>query len=92
MMRAFKIDSAEIQSVISGPVAGLKDSIMAAIAKAIQLENDGVGLGVEGVERVQKVSAWGRNYANKFMVQQSVDRYTTAQTQLNEADTYIRAN
>lgn len=92
MMQAFKIDSAEIQSVISGPVAGLKDSIMAAIAKAIQLEEDGVGLGVEGVEKVQKVSAWGRNYANKVMVQQSVDRYTTAQTQLNEADTYIRAN
>ena len=92
MLQAFKIDNAEIQSVIDGPVAGLKNSIMAAIAKAIQLDDNGIGLGVEGVAKVQKVSAWGRNYAGKVMVQQSVDRYTAAQTSLNEADSYIRAN
>lgn len=92
MLQAFKIDNAEIQSVIDGPVAGLKNSIMASIAKAIQLDDNGIGLGVEGVEKVQKISAWGRNYAGKVMVQQSVDRYTAAQTSLNEADSYIRAN
>lgn len=92
MLQAFKIDNAEIQSVIDGPVAGLKNSIMAAIAKAIQLDDNGIGLGVEGVAKVQKVSAWGRNYAGKVMVQQSVDRYTAAQTSLNEADNYIRVN
>lgn len=92
MLQAFKIDNAEIQSVIDGPVAGLKNSTMASIAKAIQLDDNGIGLGVEGVEKVQKISAWGRNYAGKVMVQQSVDRYTAAQTSLNEADSYIRAN
>lgn len=87
-----QMTEAEIDSVIAGPVTGIRNSIAATIARHIQQDENGVDLGVRGRELVSGLNARMTNYARNNIVTERVQQYTAAQQTITDSNNILRTD
>ena len=87
-----QMTEAEIDSIIAGPVTGIRNSIAATIAKHIQQDENGVDLGVHGRELVSGLNARMTNYARNNIVTERVQQYTAAQQTITDSNNILKTD